>query len=111
MRVVLDGTRVHEGARAVEEAEPPDVERPEVEAGAAFQNPLGHAGARPAAGGDAVEEAAGDDEVAALRRLAHDERAVGRLGARSVDPLTHTPGVPADRTHDREGKSVPVRLD
>src|SRR3546814_19650555 len=29
MRVVPDGPRVHEGARAVEEAEPPDVERPE----------------------------------------------------------------------------------
>src|SRR3546814_19727279 len=79
MRVVLDGTRVHEGARAVEEAEPPDVERPEVEAGAAFQNPLGPDGARPAAGGDAVEEAAGAGAVAQLRRLAPDDVAVGRL--------------------------------
>src|SRR3546814_3390602 len=76
----------------LEEAEPPDVERPEVEAGAAFQNPLGHDGARPAAGGDAVEEAAGDEEVAELRRLAHDEVAVGRIGDRSVDELTHAHG-------------------
>src|SRR3546814_12373298 len=43
MRVVLDGTRVHEGARAVEDAEPPDLERPEVEAGAPLPNTLAHA--------------------------------------------------------------------
>src|SRR3546814_2546043 len=47
----------------------------------------------PAAGGDAVEEAAGDEEVAELRRLAHDEVAVGRIGDRSVDELTHAHGV------------------
>src|SRR3546814_11955643 len=37
MRVVLDGTRVHEGARAGEKAEPPVARRPEGEGGAAFQ--------------------------------------------------------------------------
>src|SRR3546814_8217806 len=32
-------------------------------------------------------------EVAELRRLAHDEVAVGRIGDRSVDELTHAHGV------------------
>src|SRR3546814_12916385 len=67
VRVGLDGARDHEGAGAVQEAEAPDVERPEVEAGAALEDPLGHDGARPAAGGDAVEEAGGDEEIVELR--------------------------------------------
>src|SRR3546814_15868066 len=46
MRVVLDGTRVHQGARAVEEADPPDVERPEVEAVAELPKPIAHDCAR-----------------------------------------------------------------
>src|SRR3989337_1958505 len=49
-----------------------------------------------AAGRDAIEEPGRDIGVVQLRRLAHDEVGVGRIGDRAVDQLAHP-----DRIDDR----------
>ena len=67
------------------EREAAHVERPQVERGPSLEDPLRHHLARPAAGGDAVEEAGGDEEVVELGRLAHHEVGVGRVRDRAVD--------------------------
>ena len=72
-------------ASRVVEREAAHVERPQVERRPAFEDPLRHHLAGAAAGGDAVEEAGGDEVVVELGHLAHHEVGVGRVRDRTVD--------------------------
>ena len=94
--VELDRPRIHEAPRVVVEGEAAHVQRPQIEARRSFDDPFRHHAARPAAGGDAVEEARGDIGVVQLRRLSHDEIGIGGIGDRPVDELAH-----ADLLKDR----------
>ena len=79
--------RMGVGGRAVLGAEAADVHLPEVEAGLAVDDPLGHHLADPAGAGETVGAEAGADEEARHLGLAEAELVVGgeRLGA--VDQL------------------------
>ena len=72
-------------ALGVQRAEAAGVERPQVHAGIAVQDPVGHGFAGAAGSGDAGGEAAGEEQVVELRRRPEDRLAVGRDGDRSVD--------------------------
>ena len=95
VRVHLDHASVHEVARGVVEREAAHVERPQVQAGAALQHPLGHHLPGAAAGCDAVEEAGGDVVVVQLRHAAHHEVGVGRVGDRAVQQGADAGGLEA----------------
>ncbi len=68
-------------------AEAADVEGPEIHLRLAMGDPLRQRAAGAAAGGDARREAAGDEEIVELGRLAHDRLAVGRDRDRAVDEI------------------------
>src|SRR6185369_9634108 len=65
-----------------------DVDRPQIHGRLAPDDPLRERAPGAARGGDAVGvEARADEEAGQLRRLAEDERAVGREGLGAVDEL------------------------
>src|SRR5438552_19091662 len=69
------------------EGEPPDIERPQVEARLSADDPLGHHLAGAAASGYAVGEPRADEGIVELGRLAHDELAVRRKRDGAIDKL------------------------
>jgi hypothetical protein len=83
--VHLHHPAAHEMSRRVVEREAAHVERPQVERGVTVEDPLG--GHLPGAttGGDAVQEAGGEEEVVELGSFAHHEIGVGRVRDRTVD--------------------------
>ena len=87
--VGLDRAFVKIGLADVVIAEPADVERPQVHAGLAGDDPFGHQAPGAAGRGDARREAAGDEEVVELGRPAEDRLAVGRDRDRPVDQGAH----------------------
>ena len=77
------------GRRAVLGAEATDVHLPEVEAGLALGDPLGHHLADPPGAGQPVGAEAGGDEQPGDLGLAEAELVVGRERLRPVDQLRH----------------------
>ena len=85
--VALDRARVHELLDRMRRAEAAHVERPQVHARIAVDDPVGHHPARAAGCGDARREAAAEVEVVELGGEADDRLAVGGDRDRSVDHL------------------------
>ena len=85
MGIVLDRARIHERPARVMGGEPPDIERPEVQAGPPVQDPLRDHLSRPSPRGDAVEESRRQHQVREPGGGPHDEVAVRRVGDRAVD--------------------------
>ena len=106
MGVQLDHARAHEVVRRVVECETAHVERPQVERRPAFEDPLRHHLAGASAGGDAVEEAGGDEVVVELGNLAHHEVGVGRVGDRPVDHRADAGLLDHRRTSCRERRQL-----
>src|SRR6185437_3502733 len=83
--ISLEGPFLEILARAVRGAEPAHVEGPEVHAGIAVEDPIGHRFAGAARGGYAGGEPAGHEEIVELRRKTEDRLTVGRDRNRPVD--------------------------
>ena len=89
-RVALDGALVHERLDRMRSAEAADVERPQVEARIAVDDPVRHHPSGAARRGDARREAAAQVEIVELGREPDDRLAIGGDRDRAVDHLPNS---------------------
>ena len=112
--VTLHGALVHELLDRVRRAEPAHVERPQVEARVAVDDPVRNDPAGAAGRGDARREAAAQVEIVELRRQADHRLAVGGDRNRTVDHLPDADFVedryPRRRRFGQRREAVEVRL-